>query len=146
MDEGLAQLFQAYIDHDFQVASGAQADKAVLQHQLKAAIEAAVKTHRAEQKSQTGGAREVAGRAVHAREAEDVHQGARHRAAAADAGQAGATTTMYVENVLALIKSAKKRLYIQMQYVHPTSLPADRSFMRSSMRWPTPCAARWTCA
>src|SRR6185295_19964088 len=50
MDEGLAQLFQAYIDHDFQVASGVQADKAALQHQLKVAIEAAVKTHRAEQK------------------------------------------------------------------------------------------------
>jgi phosphatidylserine/phosphatidylglycerophosphate/cardiolipin synthase-like enzyme len=41
----------------------------------------------------------------------------------------GRNTTMYVDNVLALIKSAKKRLYIQTQYVHPTSLPADRSFM-----------------
>ena len=128
MDEGLAQLFQAYIDHDFQVASGVQADKAALQHQLKVAIEAAVKTHRAEQKSQP--VEPVTSRSVPFTLGKPkVFTKARVTVQPLLTPDKGRNTTMYVDNVLALIKSAKKRLYIQTQYVHPTSLPADRSFM-----------------
>jgi phosphatidylserine/phosphatidylglycerophosphate/cardiolipin synthase-like enzyme len=35
---------------------------------------------------------------------------------------------MYAENVLALIKSARKTLYMQYQYLHPTSDPSARGF------------------
>jgi len=127
MDEGLAKLYETYIEHDFQVASGAQADKAVLQKQLKTAIEAAAKVHRSEQKTQP-----VA--PVHSRGVPftlgkpKLFTKARVTVQPLLTPDRGRTTTMYAENVLALIKSARKRLYIQMQYVHPTSLPADRGF------------------
>jgi hypothetical protein len=127
MDEGLAQVFEAYIAHDYQVASGVQADKAVLQKQLKTAIEAAAKVHRSEQKTQP-----VA--PVHSRGVPftlgkpKLFTKARVTVQPLLTPDRGRTTTMYAENVLALIKSARKRLYIQMQYVHPTSLPADRGF------------------
>ena len=55
MDEGLAKLFEAYIEHDYAVASGAQAGRAAQQKQLKAAIEAAVKLLRSERKRQPVG-------------------------------------------------------------------------------------------
>ena len=38
----------------------------------------------------------------------------------------GRTTSMYSENVQALINSARKTLYMQIQYMHPTSDPAAR--------------------
>jgi len=128
MDEGLARLYEAYIEHDYLVASGAQANKAVAQKQLKSAIEAAVKTHRAEQKSQpvvpvtSRGTPFTLGKPK-------LFTKARVTVQPLLTPDKGRNTTMYVDNVLALIKSAKKRLYIQTQYIHPTSLPADRSFM-----------------
>ena len=127
MDEGLAKLYEAYIAHDFQVASGAQAAKAVLQKQLKAAIEGAVRVHRSEQKAKpvapvkSRGVPFTLGRPK-------TFTKARVTLQPLLTPDRGRTTTMYAENVLALIKSARKRLYIQMQYVHPTSLPADRGF------------------
>ncbi len=42
----------------------------------------------------------------------------------------GRLTSMYVDNVLALITSARRRLYMQTQYVHPSDQPGDRNFMR----------------
>jgi phosphatidylserine/phosphatidylglycerophosphate/cardiolipin synthase-like enzyme len=128
MDAGLAKLFEAYIEHDFTVASGVQADKDVLQQQLKAAIGAAVKTHQLEQKAhplapvKSRGVPFTLGRPK-------VFTKARVTVQPLLTPDRGKNTTMYVDNVLALITSARKRLYIQTQYVHPTPLPADRSFM-----------------
>jgi len=127
MDEGLAKLYEAYIAHDFQVASGSQAAKAVLQKQLKTAIDGAVRVHRSEQKARpvapvkSRGAPFTLGRPK-------TFTKARVTLQPLLTPDRGRTTTMYAENVLALIKSARKRLYIQMQYVHPTLLPADRGF------------------
>ena len=40
----------------------------------------------------------------------------------------GRKTSMYAENVLALIQSARKTLYMQYQYIHPASGAADQGF------------------
>ncbi|MBC7897387.1 MAG: hypothetical protein H7066_18360 [Cytophagaceae bacterium] len=42
----------------------------------------------------------------------------------------GKQTTMYVENVLSLLQSAKKTLYLQLQYINPSTSPADADFMK----------------
>ncbi len=41
----------------------------------------------------------------------------------------GKNTTMYVDNVLQIIQSANRSVYMQTQYIHPSDKPADKDFM-----------------
>jgi hypothetical protein len=127
MDEGLAKTFEAYIAHDFQVASGVQADVAVRQRQLKLAIEQAVKLQRAEMKKQP--LEPVKSRGVpFTLGAPKVFTKARVTVQPLLTPDRGRKTSMYAENVLALITSARKTLYLQYQYVHPSSDPSVSGF------------------
>jgi hypothetical protein len=120
MDEGLARVFEAYIEHDFEVASGAQADGAVQQRQLKLGIEQATRQLRAEMKKQPIGpvkSRDVPFTLGKAK----VFTKAKVSVQPLLTPDKGRKTSMYAENVLALINSARKTLYMQYQYMHPTS-------------------------
>jgi hypothetical protein len=127
MDEGLAKVFEAYVEHDYQVASGVQADKAVQQKQLKLAIDGAVKQLRAERARQrpepvkSRGVPFTLGRPK-------VFTKAQVTVQPLLTPDKGRTTSMYSENVQALIASARKTLYMQFQYMHPTSDPGVRGF------------------
>src|SRR5688572_12068884 len=127
MDEGLAKVFEAYIEHDYQVAGGAQSVSAVQQKQLKLAIEGAVKLLRAEKKKQP--VEPVKSRGVPFTLGQPKTFTKAHVSVqpllTPDRGR---STSMYAEHVLALIQSARKTLYLQFQYMHPTSDSADRGF------------------
>jgi hypothetical protein len=127
MDAGLAGLFEAYIEHDYQVAAGLQADKAVQQKQLKLAIEQAAKLVQAERKRQP--LAPVKSRGVPFTLGKPkVFTKARVTMQPLLTPDRGRATSMYAENVLALIKSARKRLYMQFQYMHPTTGAAVAGF------------------
>jgi len=127
MDEGLARVFEAYIEHDYEVASGLQADRAVQQRQLKLGIEQAAKQLRAEMKKQplepvkSRGVPFTLGRPK-------VFTNARVMVQPLLTPDRGRKTSMYAENVLALITSARKTLYMQYQYIHPESGPGGDGF------------------
>lgn len=127
MDEGLARLFEAYIEHDFEVASGVQADRAVQQRQLKIGIEQATKQLRAEMKKQP--VAPVKSRGVPFTLGKPkVFTKASVTVQPLLTPDRGRKTSMYAENVLALITSARKTLYMQFQYVHPAPDAADAGF------------------
>jgi hypothetical protein len=120
MDEGLARVFEAYIEHDFDVASALQADRAVQQRQLKIGIEQATRQLRAEMKKQPIGP--VKSRGVPFTLGKPkVFTEAPVSVQPLLTPDKGRKTSMYAENVLALITSARKTLYMQYQYMHPTS-------------------------
>jgi hypothetical protein len=118
MDSGLARVFEAYIEHDFEVASGAQAAAPTQQRQLKMGIEQAAKQLRAEMKKQPlepvkpRGVPFTLGRP-------EVFTNAKVTVQPLLTPDRGRKTSMYAENVMALIRSARKTLYMQYQYVHP---------------------------
>jgi hypothetical protein len=126
-DEGLAKVFEAYIEHDFTVASGVQADKAVEQRQLKVAIEQAEKQlarERSKQRPVPVKARGV----PFTLGTPKVFTKARVTLQPLLTPDKGRKTSMYSENVQALIKSARKTLYMQFQYMHPVTDAADAGF------------------
>src|ERR1041384_7087142 len=127
MDEDLARVFEAYIEHDFEVASAAQADRAVQQRQLKIGIEQATRQLRTEMKKQPLGP--VKPRAVpFTLGRPKLFTKAPVSVQPLLTPDKGRKTSMYAENVLALITSARKTLYMQFQYVHPTSAPGVQGF------------------
>jgi hypothetical protein len=126
MDEGLARVFEAYIAHDFQVAASAQAPRnAALERSIDAAVRAlALKRRRAAPAAGSSHATPFTlGRPRTFERAQVTIQ----PLLTPDRGR---HTTMYVDNVLALLQSAKRSIYVQMQYVYPSALPGDRDFMR----------------
>ena len=126
MDAGLAKVFEAYIEHDYLVASGVQAGKSVEQQQLKKAIEQAVALQRQEMKKQSGGV--VTPRVPYTLGAPKMFTKAQMTVQPLLTPDKGRKTSMYAEHVLPLIQSARKTLYMQYQYIHPSSLPADTGF------------------
>jgi hypothetical protein len=127
MDEGLATLFEAYIEHDYLVASGVQAGKSVEQQQLKKAIDQAVALQRKEMKKQTGGIGKPRG-VPYTLGAPKLFTKARMTVQPLLTPDKGRKTSMYAEHVLSLIQSARKTLYMQYQYIHPSSAPGDDGF------------------
>jgi hypothetical protein len=127
IDAGLAKLFEAYIEHDYLVASGVQAGKSVEQQQLKKAIEQAVALQRKEMKKQPGGVGKPRG-APFTLGAPKLFTKARMTVQPLLTPDKGRKTSMYAEHVLPLIQSARKSLYMQYQYIHPSSVPADDGF------------------
>lgn len=120
MDEGLARVFEAYIEHDYEVAGAAQANRAVQQRQLKIGIEQATKQLRAEMKKQPIGPVKPRG-VPFTLGAPKVFTKAPMSVQPLLTPDRGRKTSMYAENVLALIRSARKTLYMQYQYIHPSS-------------------------
>jgi hypothetical protein len=127
LDEGLARVFEAYIAHDYEVASGVQANRSVQQRQLKIGIEQAAKQLRAEQKKQPLEAVKSRGVPFTLGKAK-VFTKAPASVQPLLTPDRGRKTSMYAENVLALIRSARKTLYMQYQYIHPTSGAGDEGF------------------
>jgi hypothetical protein len=127
MDEGLATLFEAYIEHDYLVASGVQAGRSVEQQQLKKAIEQAVALQRKEMQKQPSGIGKPRG-VPYTLGAPKLFTRARMTVQPLLTPDKGRKTSMYAEHVLPLIQSARKSLYMQYQYIHPSSLPADNGF------------------
>ena len=126
MDEGLATVFEAYIEHDYLVASGVQAAKSVEQQQLKKAIAQAVALQRKEMGKQSGGV--VTPRVPYTLGAPKMFTKARMTVQPLLTPDKGRKTSMYAEHVLPLIQSARKTLYMQYQYIHPSPAPADAGF------------------
>lgn len=118
MDPGLARLYQAYIEHDFLVASGAQRPKPDLR--AKRAAASAVQAHARLQRAPKAkppatapapqGPPFTLGTPTEFRNVQVTIQ----PLLTPDRGKHG---TMYVDKVLALLQSAKRRLYIQTQYI-----------------------------
>ena len=139
MDEGLARLYEAYIRHDFQVASAAQAKPAA---GARTAVSKALAAHAALRRPASA--------------SDKAAPAAAHMAASKPSTTSppftlgkprsftnvavtvqpvltpdrGKRTTMYVDHVLALLQSARKRIYLQTQYISaPTRGPAPADFM-----------------
>ena len=127
MDEGLAKLFEAYIAHDYAVAITAQGPlNAAAQKSVVAAQKALVK----EQKASSARPAVVTSRVPFTLGKPKVFTKVPVTVQPLLTPDKGKLTTMYVDNVLAMLKSAKKRLYVQMQYINPSPKPADADFMR----------------
>ena len=118
MDPGLARLYQAYIEHDFSVASAVQRPKPDLR--AKQAVVSAAKAHARLQRAPKAqppaaapsdhGPPFTLGKPTEFRNAQVRLQ----PLLTPDRGRHG---TMYVDKVLALLQSAKRRLYMQTQYI-----------------------------
>lgn len=126
MHEGLARLFEAYIEHDFQVAGGEQTKGS---RALHTAIKTATAAHQREQKAQPRAASSTP-RVPFTLGKPQVFTNAQLTIQPLLTPDKGRLTSMYVDHVLALITSARRRLYMQTQYIHPSDEPGDRNFMR----------------
>lgn len=126
MHEGLARLFEAYIEHDFTVA-GAEQTKG--SRTLHAAIKTATAAHEREQKAQPRAASSTP-RVPFTLGKLQGFTNAQLSIQPLLTPDKGRLTSMYVDHVLALITSARRRLYMQTQYIHPSDEPGDRNFMR----------------
>lgn len=128
LDPGLAQLFEAYIRHDFTTAAAGQgAGSAMLHNDIRNAMVA----HGVEQQKSS---------LVHAiaKPAKlpkpstlGMHKIFSNVPVTVQpllTPDPGTMTTMYVDKVMALIKSAQRSIYMQTQYIHPSDKPEDQSF------------------
>ncbi|MCC6316404.1 MAG: hypothetical protein IT361_01840 [Gemmatimonadaceae bacterium] len=126
MDPGMARLFEAYLQHDFEVASAAQAPRnAAVQHSITVATKALRKEQAAARAKPVVTTSKVPFTLGRPRTFTNVPL----RLQPLLTPDHGKQTSMYVENVLALIRSAKKTLYVQMQYINPSLKPEDKDFM-----------------
>ena len=126
MQEEMAQLFAAYIDHDFSIAAGGQGAPAgdpVKHAAIKKALASQKKMKPKEAPQPPKKAFPfTAGK-------QKLFSGVQATVQPLLTPDPGKNTTMYVDNILALIQSAKKRVYMQTQYIHPSDKPADKDFM-----------------
>jgi len=125
MDPELAALYEAYIRNDFQVAAPHQnaGNPATL-----TTIQAALKKYSVAQKrSSPGRGSQRASNNSHV--PHKIFENVPVTVQPLLTPDPGTHTTLYVDRVLALIKSAKKSIYMQTQYIHPSDKPADKDFM-----------------
>jgi len=125
MDEGLARLFEAYIQHDHTVASAHQTTP---DRDSLLAITNAAKSVKEKDAARLKEKNEIP-RVPFATKPRTFAK-ARVTVQPLLTPDKGRRTTMYVEHVLALINSAKKTLRVQMQYFEPSELPDDKPFMQ----------------
>ncbi|HEY3675306.1 MAG TPA: phospholipase D-like domain-containing protein [Candidatus Tumulicola sp.] len=123
---GLAALFETYIEHDFAVASSGQsAGNAALHKKIRGALNklaAAQKKSAVKTKTPKGPPASTLGKRKTFENVELTIQ----PILTPDPGN---HTSMYVDNVLQLLKSAKRSIYMQTQYVHPSDAVGDAHFM-----------------
>jgi hypothetical protein len=125
LDEGLAKMYEAFIDNDFDVAAKYQAAGNPAVH---AKIRAAVDKFAAAQARSTT-AKAAPKPAKHSNFAAKTFMNVPVTMQPLLTPDKGQHTTLYVDKVLALIQSATRSLYMQTQYVHPSDAPADKDFM-----------------
>ncbi len=125
MDEGLARLFEAYLQHDHTVASAHQTTP---DRDSLLAIAGAEKSVKEKDAARLKEHNEIP-RVPFATKPRTFSK-ARVTVQPLLTPDKGRRTTMYVEHVLALINSAKKTLRVQMQYFEPSELPGDKPFMQ----------------
>lgn len=126
MDAGLAQLFEAAIEHDYTVAAAHQVTPNAKVQQAIAEAMATLAKFAAKPGTEQNETPRIPFNLGKPRTFHSVPVTVQPLLTP-DPGEA---TTMYVEHVLALITSAKKTLYAQMQYFEPSNLPGDSNFMR----------------
>jgi phospholipase D-like protein len=125
MDDGLAALYEAYIKHDFDVAGPYQTDGSQTVH---AKIRNALQKHAKAQSRSTI----VSNPPKSVKPSNFQHRVFNEVSVTVQpllTPDPGSHTTLYVDKVLELIKSAKKRVYVQTQYVHPSDKAEDKDFM-----------------
>jgi hypothetical protein len=125
LDQQLAELYEAFITSDFQQAAAHQGPGSAEQH---GEIRAAMLKHAAEQKKSslfTVAAKPLPPSTLGMQKTFDAPVTIQPLLTP----DAGLRTTLYVEKVLDLIKSAQRRVYMQTQYVHPSDAPGDTDFM-----------------
>lgn len=125
MDQGLAQLYEAYINHDFVVASSNQA---LGSPALRTKIQHAAKKFNVEhnKSSHTRVARKPSKPSILGMHR--VFSNVPVTIQPLLTPDPGTVPTLYVQKVLDLIQSAKRSVYMQTQYVHPSGQPADKDF------------------
>ncbi|HWE75630.1 MAG TPA: phospholipase D-like domain-containing protein [Stellaceae bacterium] len=123
-DEGLAQLFEAYIRNDFTVATPYQTAGDAAVHAKIRAAEA--KLAAAQAKSTQ--IRNPPGQRDSTRFAHEVFANVPVTVQPLLTPDPGQHMPLYVEKVLALIDSAQRSVYMQTQYVHPSDKDVDKNF------------------
>jgi phosphatidylserine/phosphatidylglycerophosphate/cardiolipin synthase-like enzyme len=124
-DQGLAQLYEAYIQNDFQVAATAQGAGDAQLHQE---IHEAITKHQAEQEKSS---HTVVASKPSKPSTLGMHKVFTNVPVTVQpllTPDPGVRTTLYVEKVLALVQSAQRSVYMQTQYVHPSDQPGDNDF------------------
>lgn len=125
MDENLAELYEAYIRNDFTVAAQHQAPGNDAVHkQIRQAEQKFVKA-----RNQSTTVRDAPKDTKHSDYQAKTFTNVPVTIQPLLTPDPGQHTTLYVDKVLALIQSARQRLYMQTQYVHPSDKPEDKDFM-----------------
>jgi PLD-like domain len=126
LDPDLAGLYKAYIDNDFLIAQAGQGAGNTLKHSQ---IRQAMLSFQAESKksgSQTAGKSQTP---VSVLGKKRLFQNVNVTVQPILTPDPGKHTTMYVDQILSLIQSAKKTVYMQTQYIHVSDRPQDKDFM-----------------
>jgi hypothetical protein len=125
MNEKLAQLYKAYIDNDFAVAQDGQGTGNEAVHQQ---IHKAVKAFQAESKKSN--MKPVVAKKIPASTLgkNKIFKNVKVTLQPLLTPDKGKHTSMYVDQVLSLIQSATKTVYMQTQYIHASDKKADEDF------------------
>lgn len=121
--EGMAKMFKAYIMNDFMVAATAQSEGSAAMH---AAIRQAMLELKEMQEKSSLHHVQTATRHPFTLGLKKKFTNIQATIQPLLTPDPGKHTAMYVDNVLALIKSAKKTIYMQTQYVHPSDAAEDK--------------------
>ncbi|MDP4260139.1 MAG: phospholipase D-like domain-containing protein, partial [Bacteroidota bacterium] len=126
--QDLAGLFEAYILNDFAIAQGGQddGDTAVRKTIQKAMKSLKTETNKSSLHSGAFNFNPSAPLGLGQKRLFSDVNATVHPLLTPDPGQ---HTSMYVDNVLALIQSAQRSVFMQTQYVHPSDKPEDKDFM-----------------
>jgi len=124
LDPEMALLFKAYIDNDFTVAQNGQSAGNQVQHNL---IKSAMSNLQAESAKSTFQARNTAPASTLGKQ--KLFNNVPVSIQPLLTPDPGVHTSMYVDNILALIQSAQKTVYMQTQYIHPSTNAGDQDFM-----------------
>lgn len=122
----LAQLYKAFIDNDFNIAAGAQT---VGDPTVHAQIKDALQSLSTESSKSTFVQLAMTARTPATTFPAKAFNNVQVSIQPLLTPDKGVHTSMYVDNVLDLINSAKKTLYMQTQYIHPSAKPGDADFM-----------------
>jgi hypothetical protein len=124
LNEAMALLFKAYIDNDFNIAqTGQGTGNEILHHQIRQAMDdLQAECEKSSFKAINTKAPSILGK-------HKLFDNVQVSIQPLLTPDAGTNTTMYVDNVLALIKSAQHKVYMQTQYVHPSDKAGDEGFM-----------------
>ncbi|MFI5161383.1 MAG: phospholipase D-like domain-containing protein [Sphingobacteriales bacterium] len=124
LDPEMALLFKAYIDHDFAAAqNGQSAGSPILHESIKSAMASLqAETDQSSFKAVNNAAVSVIGK-------QKLFNNVPVSIQPILTPDPGVHTSMYVDNTLALIESATQKVYMQTQYIHPSSAALDQDFM-----------------